>query len=269
MVSQKERFTNKLFLNAVLPLLKVIANDDPKLNASFKGVNAVFQVSALDSENPAGKSATHFIVEDGEWTVKNDRVYDGKPNAELAFKSVEDMNAFFKGDMGKGIGPLLGALVKGGGTFVKFLMVLLKMSGLLTAKEAPADEATQKLLVKSFFYLLTAGISQLNKLGDEEVRAWTTPSPDRVYALAVDGQPDVAAYIRIKAGKSRSGHGVYTRAMPFFTLRFDSFKSALGILLATDDMMDATKAQRLIMDGAPEFGATFGNLLLVVGGYVQ
>jgi len=267
MIPEQERVTNKLLLNAVIPLLKVIANDDPKLKAKFVGLTAVFQIAAIDPENPAGKSATHFLVENGAWTVKNDQVHE-KPDAELCFKSVQDMNAFMKGDMGKGIGALLKALTKKPGTFMKFLMVMLKMSSLLTAKEAPPDEPTQRLLVKSFFYLLTAGISQLNKLGNPEVKRWTETSPDRVYALAVNGT-DVAAYIRIKAGKSRSGHGEYTRAMPFFTLRFDCFKSALGILLATDDMMEATKAQRIIMDGAPEFGAQFGDLLLVVGSFVQ
>ena len=57
--------------------------------------------------------------------------------------------------------------------------------------------------------------------------------------------------------------------MPFFTLRFDSFKSALGTLLGTDDMLDATKNGRIIMDGGPEFGAQFGGFLLTVGDFVQ
>ncbi|MDR3344672.1 MAG: hypothetical protein LBT21_03660 [Oscillospiraceae bacterium] len=266
MIPKKERITNKLFLNAVLPLLKVIATDVPALAKGFANAQTVVQISALDDENPAGKSATHFIIENGAWTVKNDKPAEA-PAVELEFKSVPSMNGFFKGDM-KQL-PKMKGIVKNFGLFLSFMKVLLKMSALLTAKEAPEDEETQKLLVKSFFYLLTAGISQLNKLGFEEVRRWTEVSPDRVYALAVNGQSDVSAYIRIKAGKSRSGHGEYTRAMPFFTLRFDSFKSALGILLSTDDMMDATKAGRLIMDGAPEFGATFGNLLLAVGGFVQ
>ncbi|MDR0884267.1 MAG: hypothetical protein LBN05_06660 [Oscillospiraceae bacterium] len=268
MIPEKERYTNKLFLNAVLPLLKVIEEDVPELKAKFADVSAVIQISALDDENPAGKSATHFVIEDGQWTVKNDKVAEN-PDLELKFKSVLDMNAFFKGNMGKGVGALLGGLVQKPGLFLKFLNVLLKMSNLLMAKEAPADEPTQKLLVKSFFYLLTAGISQLNKLGHKDVSRWTSTSPDRVYALAITGHDDVAAYIRIKAGKSRSGHGTYTRAMPFFTLRFDSFTSALGILLATDDMMDATKSGRLTMDGAPEFGAQFGDFLLTVGSFVQ
>ena len=160
-------------------------------------------------------------------------------------------------------------IVKNFGTFLSFMMVLLKMSSLLTAKEAPEDEDTQRLMVKCFFYLLTSGISTLNKQGHEEVHEWTLKSPDRVYALAVQDHPEVSAFIRIKAGHSKAGRGEYKRAMPFFTLRFDSFKSALGTLLGTDDMLDATKNGRIVMDGGPEFGAQFGGFLLTVGGYVQ
>ena len=54
--------TNKIFLNAVLPLVKVIATDVPSLAKKFEHMHAVFQVSALDPESPAGKVATHFTV---------------------------------------------------------------------------------------------------------------------------------------------------------------------------------------------------------------
>ena len=53
--------------------------------------------------------------------------------------------------------------------------------------------------------------------------------------------------------------------MPFFTLRFDSFPSALGILLGTADMLESVKSGKLIMDGGPEFGAQLGNFLLLIG----
>ena len=49
--------TNKIFLNAVLPLVKVIATDVPSLAKKFEHMHAVFQVSALDPESPAGKVA--------------------------------------------------------------------------------------------------------------------------------------------------------------------------------------------------------------------
>ena len=40
-------------------------------------------------------------------------------------------------------------------------------------------------------------------------------------------------------------------------MRFDNLDSALGILLGTDDMLEAVKTGHLIMDGAPEFGGQF------------
>ncbi len=46
--------------------------------------------------------------------------------------------------------------------------------------------------------------------------------------------------IRVKAGKTKSARGEYTYSKPFFTMRFDSVDSALGILLQTDDMIEAT-----------------------------
>ena len=115
------------------------------------------------------------------------------------------------------------------------------------------------------FYLLTTGISQLNKAGHPQVHKWTDPSPDRVYAYAVDGHPELGAYIRIKAGKSKAFRGQYTRSAPFFTMRFDSVHSALGTLLQTDDMLAATAAGRMSMEGSPEYGAELGALMMMVG----
>ena len=270
MASREDIFTNKIFLCGALPLMKTIATDVPDLAKKFEHTHAVVQISAKDPEAPAGKYATHFVINSGVWEVHADKVSDDEhTDVELAFKSVEQMNAFFKGKIGPGTLPKMKGIAKNFGTFLSFMMVLLKMSSLLTATEAPEDEETQKLMVKCFFYLLTSGISTLNKQGHPEIKEWTTKSPDRVYALAVNDHPEVSAFLRIKAGKSRAGRGEYKRAMPFFTLRFDSFKSALGTLLGTDDMLDATKNGRIIMDGGPEFGAQFGGFLLVVGDYAK
>ena len=260
--------TNKIFLNAALPLLKVIANDVPSLAKKFEKVHCIYQVSALDPSAPDGKYATHFTVNNGEWKVCADKVATNA-HIELEFKSMETMNAFFKGNIGPSTLPKMKGIVKKPVEFAAFMAVLLKMSSLLTITEAPADEETQKLAVKCFFYLLSSGISQLNKQGHEAVHNWTKTSPDRVYAWAVDGHPEVSAYLRIKAGKSRSGRGVYKRAMPFFTMRFDSLPSALGILLSTDDMLESTKRGKLIMDGAPEFGAQLGAYMIMVGDMAQ
>lgn len=266
-VAQEELYSNKIFLNAALPLIKVIANDVPSLKKKFEKAHAVIQISALYPECEEGKVGMHFVVNSGEWLVHP--CLDTTPgHSEIQFKTIEAMNLFFKGD-------IPGAIKKGGvpkikpgkapGVFVSFVMALLKMANVLGATEPPEDEETKQLMVKCMFYLLTSGISQLNKMGHPEIHDWTSKSPDRVYALAVNDHPEVSAYIRIKAGKSRAGRGEYKRAMPFFTLRFDSFDSALGILLGTLDMLEATKSGKLIMDGGPEFGAQFGGFLLTIG----
>ncbi len=261
-VSQTDLYSNKIFLNAALPLVKVIATDVPSLKKKFEHAHAVIQVSALYPDCPEGKVGMHFVVNSGEWLVHTCLTKD--PHIELEFKSIEALNGFFKGNITLGAIPKIHGIKKAG-TLVAFVQVLLKMASLLGADTAPEDEETQKLMVKCFFYLLSSGISQLNKMGHTEINHWALKSPDRVYAIAVDGYPDISAYIRVKAGKTRAGRGEYKRAMPFFTLRFDSLKSALGILLGTDDMLESTKQQHLIMDGAPEFGAQIGGFLLMVG----
>ena len=255
-------YSNKIFLNAALPLVKVIANDVPSLKKKFEHAHAVIQVSCLDPEVEGGKRGMHFVVNSGEWLVHTCLTKD--PHIELEFKSVEALNDFFKGNISLGGIPKIKG-IKHTGTLVSFVMVLLKMANLLGATEAPKDEETKELLVKCYFYLLSSGISQLNKMGHPGIKDWTTKSPDRVYAFAVDNYPQVSAFIRIKAGKSRAGRGEYKRAMPFFTLRFNNLDSALGILMSTDDMLEATKAGRLFMDGGPEFGAQIGGFMLEIG----
>lgn len=260
--------TNKIFLNAVLPLVKVIAGDVPSLAKKFEHMHAVFQVSALDPESPSGKVATHFTVNNGEWVVCADRVATNA-QVDLEFKSLEAMNAFFKGKIAPSTLPKMKGIVKYPKVFAALLTTLLKMSSLLSAKAAPDNEEDKRLMVKCFFYLLSSGISQLNKRGHEAVHEWASKSPDRVYAWAVDGYPELSAYLRVKAGKTRSGRGTYKRAMPFFTMRFNNLDSALGILLSTDDMLESTKTGKLIMDGAPEFGAQIGEYMMLVGSYAQ
>ncbi|MCR5040978.1 MAG: hypothetical protein K6C36_02620, partial [Clostridia bacterium] len=178
---------------------------------------------------------------------------------------VETLNAFFKGKIGPATLPKMKGVLKHPKEFMAFMMCLLKMSSLLNAEAPPEDIETKRLLVKCYFYLLSNGISQLNKNGQEEVHDWCLKSPDRVYAWKVDDEPTVSAFIRIKAGKSRAGRGVYKRAMPFFTMRFSDLDAALGILMSTDDMLESVRSGKLIMEGAPEFGAQLGAYMMLVG----
>ncbi len=260
-------YTNKIFLCGALPLLKTIVNDVPSLKSKFKKVHCVYQVSCLDPDAPDGKWATHFVVNGDDWLVHANKVAHrvGKQKyVELEFKSVDAMNAFFKGQIGPATLPKMKGVnfVK---EFAAFMMALLKMANLLGLETPPEDEETKRLLVKCYFYLLSVGISTLNKLGHEKIHEWALKSPDRVYAWKVNGEDSVSAFIRIKAGKSKAGKGEYKRAMPFFTMRFDSLDSALGILMSIDDMLASVRSGKLIMDGAPEFGAQIGEYMMLVG----
>jgi hypothetical protein len=263
MTSKEDLLTNKIFLNAALPLMKTIAEDDPKIHKMFSIVHCIYQVSCLDPDAPGGKYATHFQVNCDEWKV-HPRV-EPHPMIEIEFPSVQALNSFFKGKIGLDTLPKMKGVVRYPQYFVPFITCLLKMANLLGMTEAPEDVDTKRLLVKCYFYLLTSGISQLNKNGDEEVHGWALKSPDRVYAFDVEGEPSVAAFIRVKAGKTKAGRGVYKRAMPFFTMQFDSLDSALGILMGTADMLQFTREKKLNMLGAPEYGATLGNFMMKVG----
>ena len=143
MPSNETLYTNKVFQAAALPLLKVIATDVPSLHKQFKGVDAIYQVSAKTDD---GLAAVHFHVENGEWTKVHLEPYSGdkKIDAELAFSSMEKMNAFMKGDMMKLPAFKIGNFKK----FVLFMQVLLKMSSLLNMEQPPEDQDTQVLLCK-------------------------------------------------------------------------------------------------------------------------
>jgi hypothetical protein len=258
-------YASRIFLNAALPLIKVLAEEKPELKRAFAGKDGVVQVSARNSLASSGgdpeKVGTHFEVSEG--AIKVVPGLAERADVELAFPSVEALNGFFSGKSMKlpRIKGALGHL----GLFLAFFRTLLAMAGALGAKEPPKSPEERALLVKLYFYLLTAGISQLNKAGHPDVAKWAASSPDRVYALAVLGNDELAAYVRVKAGNTKAVRGVYERAKPFFTLAFDSVDSALGTLLGKDEMIAATAEGRIRMLGAPEYGAMLGEFLLLVG----
>lgn len=261
MQARDEIYSAKIFFNAAIPLFKEIAVRTD-LGKSFLGKNGIVQISA---NTPEGKWATHFLIEDGNIQTRLGSS-DDKATVELEFKDLASFNGFFKGTSKKL--PKIHGLTKLG-LLIPTFSVLLKMSSLLGATEAPKDEATKELLVLLYFYLLSTGISQLNKAGHPDISSWAKKSPDRVYAWSVDNYPEIAAYIRVKAGNSKAARGAYKRSQPFFTMRFDSLDSALAILLGTGDMVEMIANNQMMMDGAPEFGAQIGDYMLLIGDYAK
>ncbi|MCM1991186.1 hypothetical protein [Oceanirhabdus seepicola] len=261
MIPIEELYANKIFLNAVLPLLKVIVEKKENLSKKFNNKNVLIQISAKDSD---GKVGTHYKVEDGLWTVV--KGITPSPDIELEFKSIPALNNFFRGKSKK-LPKIRG--FKNIGLLISTFKALITMSNLLGATSPPKDTQEKDLLAQLYFYLLSSGISQLNKAGHPEVSKWVKRSPDRVYAWVIEGKPELSAYIRIKAGKSKASRGIYKRSKPFFTMHFDSVDSALGILLETDNLIESTISEKLVMEGAPEFGAQLGEYMTLVGSYAK
>ena len=259
-MTSDQKYASTIFFKAAIPLLKVIAENVPSLGNKLKGKSFTVQLSAIDEGT---KYATHFVVTDGEFET-NLSVHES-PDIELEFGNMQHFCDFMAGKTMKL--PKLKGMFKKFGIFVTVMRLLLKMAGLLQAKDLPKKEEDRILLVKLYFYLLANGISQLNKAEHPDVKAWSTISPDRVYAFAVNGYPELASWIRVKAGNTKSGRGEYTRCKPFFRMRFDSVEHALDILLQKADMIEYTATSKLIMDGAPEFGAQLGVFMMIIAGY--
>ena len=98
MHTKEELYSNKIFFNAALPLVKVIANDVPSLKKQFAKVHAIIQVTADDPDAEGGKVGMHYVVNGDEWLVHLNKV-DPNPHVELEFKSVETVDAFLKAKM--------------------------------------------------------------------------------------------------------------------------------------------------------------------------
>lgn len=265
-ITTDDLYAARIFFNSALPLLKVVINDRPAIKKKFAGKSFVFQVSALYGGAPEGKMATHLVCENGEFTVHVSELHP-KPDIEFIFPDLKKFIIFFSG---KGMPlPKMKGIGKNFGTFTAIMQALLAMSGLMQAKDAPEKPEDQELLVKLYFYLLPNGISQLNKAGHEKIHAWALESPDRAYAFAVTGHPELASYIRVFNGNSKAGRGDYPRCKPFLTMRFDSPLHALDILMGKGDMIDYMTGKYLTIEGAPEFGALIGDFLFVVGDYAK
>lgn len=262
MAQDNEIYATGIVLHAVLPLLRHIAAGTPALAAAFAGKSGTIAVTAGKGDAMVG---TSFRVEDGGLVV----VPGPMPDADvaIAFGSEASMNAFFAGGI-KGLPAIRGAL-KRGDLFRPFLKTLLRMASLLKSKGLPKTAEDRELLVRSMFYLLSSGISRLNKLGYPSIAAWAKKSPDRVYSWSVEGRPELSAWIRVKAGNSKAGRGEWSRSRPFFDMRFESVDAALGTLLEIDDMFEASASGRIRMLGGPEYGSALGEYMMVVGAYAK
>jgi hypothetical protein len=138
---------------------------------------------------------------------------------------------------------------------------------LLMPDAKPKNTEQAKLKVKMTLYMASTGLSQLNKAGDPEMVKWTKNQPERIYQWSCEPE-GIAAYLRVKAGKTKAGRGYYTRRKPFVHMRFNGVEAALPVLATQVDTVEAVGQGLLTIEGSPEYGATLGDLMLRVADLV-
>lgn len=257
MATEKDLLVARIFCRAVLPVIKVMIEDDPKTAQKFADVRAVVQFLARD---PAGDVGAYLNFDNGAFAVGQGIAE--KADITFRFPSVAKMNAMFAG---KPVIPRIQGMWKIG--------LLMKVMGLLMGLKILMPDAKPKtplqtrLKVKMTLYMVSTALSQLNKGGHPEMVEWTTKQPERVYQWSVDGE-DIACYLRVKAGKTQAGRGFYTRRKPIVHMKFSSIENALPVLSNKVDSLEAMKTGLLTNDGSPEYGAQLGDLMLKVAALV-
>ncbi|MBW2701618.1 MAG: SCP2 sterol-binding domain-containing protein [Deltaproteobacteria bacterium] len=244
MADPKEELRARIFLRSALPLIKVVLAERPKYAYFLYRARGVVQFAASDSSQGA-----HVEFADGGLQVTQG-MHD-KPDLRLTFKRLSDLNAFFAGALkAPSIAGLFGLPL-----LVRLLPFLLKLK-LLMPDAMPNKPAEKALKVKLLIFMVTNALSQLNKGGDEAFGEIVKKSPDRIFQWTVKDGP--AAYLRMKAGKTKAGRGSYTRRQPFVHMMFPDIDSAFDVLTQKVSTVDAVKQGKLKMEGSMEYGKEIG-----------
>jgi hypothetical protein len=250
MATKTELMTARISLRAVFPVMKVMLADDPGMKKKFEGVTADIQFAAKDE---AGDIGAYLHFENGDLEIVQGICEN--PQITFGFNSVAKMNDMLAG---KPVLPKIKGLLK--------IRLLLKAFSLLMSLKIlmpdarPKELEKRRLKIKMTLYMITTALSQYNKGGDPEMVKWTTKQPERIYQMSVEGE-DIAAYLRIKAGKSQAGRGMYSKRRPFVHMKFNGVDGALPVILNEVGMVEAVAGGMLAIEGSPEYGGDFGNFM--------
>lgn len=245
MADHTQELCARVYLRSVVPLMKVLVEERPFYQKLMYRACGVVQFTARDSEQ-----AAHLILDDGALDVKQG-VHEA-PSITLSFKTLADMNTFFAGGV-----ALPGVKrIRGIGSLLRVLPLLLKLK-ILMPDALPTDPDERALKVKLLLYMVSNGLSQLNKGGDPDMKKYVAKSPERVFQWTVEGGGP-AAYLRIKGGKSKAGRGTYTRRRPYVHMLFPDIDGAFGVLTQQVSTVDGVREGKLRMEGAMEGGKEIG-----------
>lgn len=241
----QDELKTRLFLNAALPLTKVVREEDGFLRFVTKNMTGVVQFQVKGTE-----TGSHLIFENDTLEVKQGIAEN--PTVTFEFKDHKSLNDFFSGKI---------ALPKIKGLFRLDIVIrtvpLLLALNILMPDTDPKDPQKRALKVKLLMYMVTTALSQLNKAGEESMVKLTKKSPDRVYQWKVEGGGP-AAYLRMKAGKTKAGRGIYKRRRPFVLMKFPDIEGAYQVLTSKAPLVEAVKNGYVVTEGAMEYSKEIG-----------
>ena len=255
MATHEDIVTAKIFMNAAFPVLQVLMDEDPKLQAKARKFNHTIQFGA---KNGGELLCCHLIFKDGHLDVVQGPA--DKADVVMTFSTVEKMNALLKGT-----GMSLPAIK--GNLFVAFDFLLNFLMGLKIMTREPKDDLEKYLKVKCSLYLICRAMSTWNKLGDPDFHAFCLRQPDRIYQFRVEdetGDAKIACYLRVCQGKSKSGHGIYEKRSPFVLFRFTSVEGALKVLNKEEEFVAAAEKGLVETVGSPEYACYLNDYMSII-----
>ena len=255
----REFLRARLFLRAALPCVKVMLDDDPGMAKRFKNVNAVVQFVAKNQPRAVGAflwfENGDVRVEQGFWDA------DGlgrEPDITFTFGSLAKLCDFFAG---KTVLPSIRGY-NHPALLAKVVQLLLSLKLMLPSAN-PTDPAKRRLKVKLTVYMITTALSQYNKGGDPDMQRWTAKQPDRIYQFSVEPE-GIAAYLRVRGGKTKAGRGVYQRRRPFVHMRFKGVDGALAVMGKEVEFVEGVGKGMVRIDGSPEYAANLNDYMMRV-----
>ncbi len=251
MATETELIAARIFLRAVFPVMKVVLADVPKIGKKFEGVTAKIQFVAKDA---AGDVGAYLDFNNGELEIVQEICND--PDITFGFNSVSKMNAMLAG---KPVIPRIKGFMRLG-LLIKIFALLMSLK-ILMPNARPKKFDKKRLKIKMTIYMITTALSQYNKGGDPEMVKWTSKQPERIYQMSVTNE-DIAAYFRVKAGKSKAGRGFYKKRRPFVHMKFNGIDGAMPVILNDVDMVTAIKNGYLSVEGSPEYGRDIGDFMM-------
>lgn len=249
----ESKLKSTLYLRSALPLAKVLRGEHPAVyDKVYYKMNAVVQFCVAGDD----ELGTRLLFNDGALDVAFG-VDKSSATVVFEFPTYDALNGFFAGKMGAEYLPKIAPLWRMD-VILRVLPLLLELK-ILDPNNIPKTPQWQALKVKMVLYMITNALSQLNRTGHKDMAHWTSLQPERIYQWTVEGGP--AAYLRVKAGKTKSGRGQYTRRRPFVHMIFPDVAGAFKVLTNQAPLVEAVSKGYVKTEGAMEYSKDIGTFM--------